>query len=363
MKIPLVDLKANYLSIKEKIDSAISNVINDTAFIGGKYVQKFEEEFAAKIKAKYCVFCSSGTSALQLAYLAHHIENKGIITTSNTFIATAEAAESLASEGVECFVDVNENGLINIDLLEQKLWDSSRFVVVPVHLYGQVVDVDLIKSKYNVEIIEDAAQAHFARYKDGSYVGSKDTTCFSFFPGKNLGGFGDSGALVTNNEDIYKYAKMYRDHGRKSKFESEIVGSNLRGDGIQAAILSVKLQHILEWNEKRKTIAKKYNEYLKDIKEIKTPVYDGNFVYHLYVIQELTSRRDELKKHLEDSGISCGIHYPVPIHKQKAFNWASESNLPITEMLASQILSLPIYPELLNEQIEYICEKVREFYV
>ncbi len=362
MKIPLVDLKTNYLSIKEEIDSAISSVINDTAFIGGKYVQKFEEEFAQKIGAKYCVGVSSGTTALQIALLAHN--KPSVITTSNTFIATAEAAESVREGSVEGFIDVTENGLIDINKLETKLWPGCNICVIPIHLYGQVVDIDVIKAKFpNILLIEDCAQAHFAKYKDGSYVGSKDTTCcFSFFPSKNLSCFGDGGAITTNDKKIYEFAKAYRDHGRRSKYESNIVGTNARLDGIQAAILSVKLQHIIEWNEQRKAIAKKYNDCLKDIKEIKTPIYDENFVYHLYVIQELTNRRDELKKCLESSDIKCGIHYPTPIHLQEAFSWAKEQKLPITEKLSKEILSLPVWPGMSIEQIEFICNKVKEFY-
>ena len=365
MKIPLVDLRANYLGIKEEIDAAIQSTIDDCAFIGGKRVEEFEKAFASMIGAKYCVFCSSGTSALQLASYAFYWPE--IITVSNSFVATAEAFESMRRDSVQCFVDVNEeDALIDIKKLETKLWPGNNVVIVPVHLFGNVVEVDKIKNLFGdperITVIEDAAQCHFGRYEDNTFVGSKNTTCFSFFPGKNLGAYGDAGALVTNDEDVYRSTKMYRDHGRWTKFESEIVGSNMRGDALQAAILSVKLNHILDWNEQRRSHAKKYNELLERIPQIKTPVYNDRFVYHLYVIRELTSRRDSLKKFLEDADIQCGIHYLLPIHKQKAFSWANEQSLPITDLLASQILSLPIYPELSNEQIEYVCSKIKEFY-
>jgi dTDP-4-amino-4,6-dideoxygalactose transaminase len=363
MKIPFVDLKANYLSIKEEIDSAIAHVIEKTAFISGPFVEEFEENFAKKIGAKYCVGVSSGTSALQIALLAH--KKQSVITTSNTFIATAESAESIRGCSIESFVDVDENGLVSIKALETKIWPGCNFCVIPVHLYGQVVDIDTIKKKFNSDvcIIEDAAQCHFGRYKDDTYVGSKNTSCFSFFPGKRLGCYGDGGAITTNDEKIYEYAKAYRDHGRKSKYESEIIGTNARLDGIQAAILSTKLNHVLDWNDKCRKIAKKYNNFLqtKNI-PIKTPDYNEQYIYHLYVIREMSGRRDELKKYLESAEIQCGIHYKIPIHKQKAFDWAKEQSLPITEMLCSEILSLPIWPELSDEQIEYTCSKINEFY-
>jgi dTDP-4-amino-4,6-dideoxygalactose transaminase len=369
MKIPLVDLKANYLSIKEEIDAAIKNVVDSCSFIGGKYLEEFEENFAKKVGAKYCIGCSSGTSALQIAMKAHGCTCDFVVPT-NTFIATAEGGEALGAS-IE-FCDVEENGLIDIDHLVDILGFNGIECAIPVHLYGNVVDVDLIKSKLNkvmphqaddLIIIEDAAQAHFAKYKDGSYVGSKNTTCFSFFPGKCIGGFGDSGCLTTNDKEIYEYAKAYRDHGRRSKYESSFIGTNLRMDALQAAILNVKLNHILDWNEKRRQCAKKYNELLSGIEQIKLPEYNENSVYHLYVIRELQGRRNELKKFLETNEMSVGIHYPVPLHRQEAFSWANdEYNLPMAEKLSGEILSLPIYPELTTEQIEFVCSKIKEFY-
>jgi dTDP-4-amino-4,6-dideoxygalactose transaminase len=371
LKIPFVDLRANYLSIKEEIDAAIKNVIDNCAFIGGPYLEEFEENFAKKVGAKYCVGCSSGTSALQIAMKAHKLNE--FVTPSNTFVATAEAGESL--DIYANFIDVDEeNGLMNLnDAVDMVGFCSDINGIVPVHLFGNVVDVDLLRQKLdnvkveNVTIIEDAAQAHFAKYNDGSYVGSKNTTCFSFFPGKCLGGFGDSGCLTTNNRDVYEFAKAFRDHGRKSKYESEIVGMNLRMDALQAAILNVKLKYILDWNTKRRSAARHYDQKLNKIKQIKIlhkmcwedPKYE-NQVFHLYVIR--TDRRDELKKFLESNGVSCGVHYPIPIHCQGAYKNNNNRKLPITEMLSKQILSLPMYPELTEEQIEYICLKVGEFY-
>jgi len=365
MKVPFVDLKANYLSIKDEIDEAIARVLETTSFIGGPFVESFEQAFAEKIGAKHCVFCASGTAALQLASYAYYLPD--IITVSNSFVATAESFESMRRGSVQDFVDVKEeDALLNEELLYEKLWPGNQVVIVPVHLFGSVVEVDDIKSIYgnpeSITVIEDAAQCHFGKYKDNTFVGSKNTTCFSFFPGKNMGAMGDAGILVTNHEDVYKAARMFRDHGRESKYESSIVGMNLRGDALQAAILSVKLEYILGWNEKRREHAKKYNELLKDVPQIKTPEYNDRFVYHLYVIRELNGKRDALKKFLESDGISCGIHYPIPIHRQKAFEWASIRELPITELLASQIVSLPIFPEMSDEQIEYVCSKVKEFY-
>jgi len=362
MKIQFVDLHANYLSCREEIDEAIAKVIEKTAFISGEFLEKFEEEFANKIGAKYCIGVSSGTSALQISFLAH--KKYSVATQANTFIATAESVESAIEGSVEHFIDVDENGLMELESLEKKVWPGCNLCIIPVHLYGQTSDVDSIKQKFDndVCIIEDCAQAHFARYNDGTYVGSKNTSAFSFFPSKRMGCFGDGGAITTNDEAVYRFAKAYRDHGRTSKYHSDFVGNNMRLDGIQAAILSVKLKHVLDWNDKCRAVARKYNELLKNIEFIKTPEYNERHIYHLYVIRELSSRRDELKKHLESNGISCGIHYPVPIHLQMAFSWANEQELPMTEKLCKEILSLSMYPELSDEQIEYVCDKIEEFY-
>lgn len=367
MKIPLVDLKANYNSIKEEIDSAIHEVIDKTAFVGGPFLEKFEEEFARKIGAKYCIGCSSGTTAIQLALLAHNANNSAVVTVPNTFIATAEAVE--ATNGWPIFCDVLETGMMNISSSIECIKDKNCDNIIPVHLFGSVVDVDILKEKLpNVTIIEDAAQAHFARYNDGKFVGSKNTTCYSFFPGKNMGSFGDAGAVTTNDTEIYEYIKAYRDHGRKTKFESDFIGNNFRMDAIQAAILSVKLKYIEQWNARRRDIARFYDQKLSDIQQLKIRhkmFWDDskyeNQVFHLYVV--LSKKRNELKKFLEGEGISCGIHYPVPIHKQKAFKKMYEGHVfPIAEKLSEQMLSLPIFPEMSNEQVEYVCSKIKEFF-
>lgn len=366
MKIPLVDLKLNYNSIKQEIDSAIQNVINKTSFIGGEFVEKFEEEFSKKIGAKYCVACSSGTTAIQLAIFAHKIENSQIITVPNTFIATVESIQATKNSPVFC--NVLADGLIDVDDAIHNMKTKKINNIIPVHLFGSVVDVDAIKQKTKSIIIEDAAQAHFARYNDNKFVGSKNTTCFSFFPGKNMGAFGDAGAVTTNNKSIYEYMKAFRDHGRKSKYESDFFGNNFRMDAIQAAILSVKLKYIDEWNQKRRKIAMLYDEKLKKIEQIKIRhkllndnINYENQVFHLYVI--LTKQRNKLKSFLENCGISCGIHYPIPIHKQKVLKKTYKNiSFNEAEKISNQMLSLPIFPELTNEQVEYICEKIKEFY-
>lgn len=367
MKIPLVDLKANYLSIKEEIDEAISKVIDETAFIGGKYLEQFEENFAKKVGSKYCVGCSSGTTAIQLALLTqgdHHI----VLTVPNTFIATVEAIKSAGDWPVFCDVS-DHNGLMRISSAIDETKRQGVRIILPVHLFGASVDVNAIVHNCSEnKIIEDAAQAHFAKYNDGSFVGSKNLTCFSFFPGKNMGAFGDAGCITTNEKDEYEFMKAYRDHGRKSKFESDFMGNNFRMDAIQAAILNVKLNHIIEWNNKRKNAARLYDQKLSKIKNIRflhnLPWEDSKYenqVFHLYVIR--TDRRDDLKKYLESKGISCGIHYPLPIHKQKVYSVDGESlSFPTAETLSKEILSLPIYPEITSEQIEYVCYNISEFF-
>jgi len=385
-KIPLVDLRANYLSIKSQIDEAISKVFENTSFIGGPILSEFESNFAKKCNAKYCIGVSSGTSAIQLAIEAYKLKyflNKypdesmnhwkydrwsKAITVSNTFIATVESAWNAKCD--ISFVDVNENGLINTKLLEQKVEEMKMFdldFVIPVHLYGQVCDMDEINRicKNKCHVIEDCAQSHFSRYSDGSVVGSKNTCCFSFFPGKSLGSFGDAGAITTNDPEIASLCKKLRNHGRDNKFDSDVFGYNYRMDTLQAAILNVKLNHIDEWNDKRRNIVKLYNEKLSSIKDIIIPKYDENYAYHLYVIR--TPKRDELLKFLNENEIECGIHYKIPVHQQKVAKFLMKSlsnkeSLPVTEKLSNEILSLPIYPELQIEDVEYICTKIKEFF-
>jgi dTDP-4-amino-4,6-dideoxygalactose transaminase len=357
--IPFVDLKAQYNSIKEEIDGAIQRVLNTTNFIMGEELIKFEEEFASFCNTKYAIGVANGSDALILSLRASGI-NKGdeIITIPNTFIATTEAITHIGGKVV--FVDIDpKTYTIDVSRIEEKITNKTK-AIIPVHFYGQSADMDpIIKfaRKYNLKIIEDAAQAHGAEYK-GKKVGSLgDVGCFSFYPAKNLGAYGDAGMITTNNEEIAKKLKLLRNHGRiTKKYEHEIEGYSSRLDNLQAAILRVKLRHLNEWNNMRRKNAKKYNELLSNMDGI-IPPYEADYakhVYHLYVIR--VGERDILREELKSNGIATGIHYPIPLHLQPAYKYLGykEGDFPVTEECSQKILSLPMYAELSEEQINEI---------
>ncbi|MCK4649033.1 DegT/DnrJ/EryC1/StrS family aminotransferase [bacterium] len=381
MRIPLVDLKSQYEEIKKEIQEAINRVLDNTAFILGEEVTKFEEEFAKFCGAKYGIGTSSGTSALHLALLSLGIgEGDEVITTPYTFTATVETIIHSGAKPV--FIDIHPRNY-NVDLqkleefikkrckissktgqLANRLTGKLVKAIIPVHLYGQPCDLDPIlelAEEYNLKVIEDACQAHGGEYK-GKRVGSiGDVGCFSFYPGKNLGAYGDGGMVVTNDEKIANKIRCLRDHGRREKYEHLIVGYNYRLDALQAAILRVKLKYLDEWNEKRRKNASIYNELLKDL-DIVIP-YEEEYVkhvYHLYVIR--TKERDEVYKFLQKKGIACGIHYPLPLHLQKAYRYLGykEGDFPVAEECAREVISLPIYPELKREEIEYIVKTLKK---
>jgi len=357
MKIPLVDLKAQYLSIKDEIDAAIADVIDHTAFIGGEQVQLFEEEFAAFCDVKHAVGVGNGTDALELALSGCGIgRGDEVITVADTFAATAEAIVFRGAHPV--LVDCDPR-TYNIDVgkIEECITERTR-AIMPVHLYGQPADMDPILElarQYNLRVIEDAAQAHGARYR-GRVVGSLgDVACFSFYPSKNLGAYGDAGAVATDNEEIASRVALLRDHGASEKYVHEVVGCNSRLDGIQAAVLRVKLRHLPAWNAARRERVGWYNELLSDL-DVVTP-YEPEWseaVYHLYVIR--VAQRDLVRQRLQEVGIATGIHYPIPLHLQPAFRYLGykESDFETTEACAGEILSLPIYAELTREQVEGI---------
>lgn len=363
--IPFSDLKAQYLSIKPEIDEAIQSVISDSAFILGKHAKRFEEEFAHFCNARYCIGVGNGTDALMLALTACGVgPSDEVITVSHTFIATAEAVTRTGAKVV--FVDIDDSYCIDPALIEKATTKRTK-AILPVHLYGLPADMDPILEiarRRNLKVIEDAAQAHGATYK-GRKVGTLgDAGCFSFYPGKNLGAYGDAGAVVTNNDQIYKKVAELRDHGRAEKYIHAVEGYNSRLDGIQAAILSVKLKHLKEWTEARRRAAKTYNQLLADIKDISVPPERENstHVYQLYVIR--TDLRDKLQKHLNENGIQTGIHYPIPLHEQPAYRYLDyrPDSLPKTRDTAREILSLPISAEITGEQIQYVSEYVRQFF-
>lgn len=366
--IPFVDLKAQYNSIKDEIDETIQNVFNNTSFIMGEELKNFEVEFARFCDVKYAIGVANGSDALILALRACGI-GKGdeVITVPHTFISTAEAISNVGGKVV--FVDIDpKTYTIDVSKIEEKINERTK-AIIPVHLYGQPADMDPIMrlaKEYNLKVIEDAAQAHEAEYK-GKKVGSiGDVGCFSFYPGKNLGAYGDAGIVVTDNEEIAEKVKLLRNHGRiTKKYEHEIEGYSSRLDNLQAAILRVKLRHLNKWNESRRKNAKKYNELLNNIGGITTP-YEADYakhVYHLYVIRVEKERRDKLREELRSEGIATGIHYPIPLHLQLAYNYLGykRGDFPITEKRSQEILSLPMFAELKEKQIIKIVESIKYY--
>lgn len=363
--IPFLNLKAQYNSIRKEIDTAISSVIKDCAFIRGKYVQKFEEEFADYCGAKYCIGVGSGTDALRLTLLALKIsEGDEIITVPNTFTATVEAIATIGARPK--FVDIEKDTYnINIKQVEKAITKRTK-AIIPVHLYGQPADMDLIleiAKKYKLLVIEDACQAHGAKYKERKVGSIGDAGCFSFFPGKNLGAYGDGGCVITNNEELADRIRLLRNHGSTTKYRHLMPGYNSRLDGLQAAILSVKLKYLDDWNSKRREKAAYYNYLFTDVKEIIKQVVINNVfnVCHLYVIQ--VKNRDKLKQCLYEKNIETGIHYPIPVHLLPAYNYLGlkEGSFLVTESVAENILSLPMFPELKENQIEKVVEEIKAF--
>ena len=364
MKIPLVDIKANYLSIKKDIDNAIQQVINNSSFIMGPFLKEFEENFAKFCKVKHAIGCSSGTTALHLALLCAGIK-KGdeVVTVPNTFIATTECISYV--NGAIKFVDVDpETALVDIDQLEKAVTPKTKAIVV-VHLYGQMPDMKRIKDitdDYDLFLIEDAAQAHAAEWRghQPGYYG--DVATFSFFPAKNLGCFGDGGAVITDNDEIAEKIRLLVNHGRSTKYEHLMEGFNYRLDALQAAILNAKLPYLPRWTELRRKHAAFYNHHLPEEVERPVEINGAKHVYYMYVIR--TQKRDELMKHLKERGVSCGIHYPLPLHLQPAYKdfGFKKGDFPVSETLAKEILSIPVYPELTEEQLNYIVDNIKQFF-
>ena len=356
---PLVDLNAQYQSIKKEIDAAMGRVIKNSAFIGGSEVRQFEEEFAAFCGAEACVGVGNGTDALYLTLRALEIgPGDEVITVSHTFVATAEAITLAGARPV--FVDISQDTmLMSPDALESAITSRTR-AIIPVHLYGQPCDMDRISEiagRHGLKVIEDAAQAHGARWR-GQRVGTLgDVGCFSFYPGKNLGAYGDGGAVVSREPDLVSKIRMLANHGRREKYVHELEGVNSRLDGLQAAILRVKLAHMEAWNAARRAHAAQYMNILAET-GIRLPAVKEHAepVWHLFVIRVLD--RDQLRAELAEVGISTGVHYPLPLHRQPAFTYLgmSEGSLPVTEVVASEVLSLPMFPELTQEQIQHLGE-------
>ncbi|HDK25516.1 MAG TPA: DegT/DnrJ/EryC1/StrS family aminotransferase [Candidatus Atribacteria bacterium] len=361
--IKFVDLQRQYHSIKSEIDKVVKDVLESSSFVLGPFTEEFEKSFAKLHNAKYCITVSSGTSALYLILKALKIgRGDKVIVPVNTFIATVEAVSLNGAKPV--FVDIDEKTYnIAPELVENYITTKTK-AIIPVHLYGQPAEMDnLIKiaKKYNLYLVEDACQAHMAQYK-GKKVGTFGiAAAFSFYPSKNLGAYGEGGAIITNNYELAEKIRMLRDHGSKQKYYHEIIGGNFRMSALQAAILSVKLKHLKEWTEKRRRIAYLYNQLLSEVDSIITP-YELPYVkhvYHLYVVR-LDKKRNEIRKKLLDMNIQTGIHYPIPLHLQKTcqFLGYKKGTFIVAEKYVRQILSLPIYPELKEEEVELIVSKL-----
>lgn len=366
MKIPFIDLKSQIASIENEIQEVISDVISDTDFINGKYNDLFCKNFADYVNAKFCIGVGNGTDGLEIALLALGIKNGDeVIVPANSFIATSEAVTNVGAKVI--FVDCQEDYYtIDANKIEEKITSKTK-CIIPVHLHGQPANMNELSDialKYNLKVLEDCAQAHGATYSDLKVGTIGDMGMFSFYPGKNLGAFGDGGAIVTNNDILAKKAKMLANHGRTDKYNHQFEGRNSRLDNIQAGILNVKLKYLKEWNDKRIDNANLYTSLLSNIEELKTPkiAEKCNSVYHLYVIR--TKYRDRLMSFLNQKGICTGIHYPIGLPFLEAYKYLKhkKDDFPVTYSYQSQILSLPMYPELTIEQIQYICNSINDFF-
>jgi dTDP-4-amino-4,6-dideoxygalactose transaminase len=363
MKIPFVDLYAQYLSIKPAIDAAIAAVIAESAFIRGTYVEAFEQAWANTFGVPHCVSCANGTDALYIAMRALGVKpGDEVITTAHSWISTSETITQAGARVVFCDTDYH-TFTIDPQLIEPKI--TSRTVgIIPVHLYGQACDMDAIMSiarKHSLWVIEDCAQAHLARYK-GKLVGTfGDIATFSFYPGKNLGAYGDAGCLVTANDRWADWAAAFARHGGKGEHVME--GINSRLDGLQAAILLAKLPYLPAWTEARRCVASYYDKMLTDIGGILTPrvAQDREHVYHLYVIR--TEKRDLLRKYLSNRRIATVLNYPkaLPFYPAYAYLGHSAEEFPIAHADQSRILSLPVYPEMSGEMMTYVVESIADF--
>jgi dTDP-4-amino-4,6-dideoxygalactose transaminase len=389
-KVPFLDLVTPHQELEDELLAVVKKAFSNAGFIGGPMVEEFERDFAQFCDAKFCVGVNSGTDALRFAFMAGGVQNGDIvITVPHTFIATTEAISQAG--GHIAFVDINEQTYTldpeklreylekncDFDPQTRKLVEraSKRKVaaVVPVHLYGQMADMDPIMAlaeKYNLVVIEDACQAHGAEYfskkantwKKAGTMGK--AAAFSFYPGKNLGACGEGGAITTDDEAMAQRMKMIRDHGQAKKYYHDIEGYNGRLDSIQAGWLSVKLHRLAKWNESRRALAHQYHELLGEMKDAVVVPYEAGWtkgVYHLYVVR--VQDREALQAHLADAGIGTGVHYPIPLHLQKAYEHLryKKGAFPVTERVAAEIVSLPMFPQLTHEQQISVTNKVLEF--
>ena len=362
--IKFLDLYQQYLSIQAEIDETIAAVIRDSAFIGGTYVNRFEEAFAAYHQARYCIGVGNGTDALEIALEALELPPRSkILVPANSFIASAEAVTRAGHRVVFCDCDP-QNYTLAVDDVRKKI-DAETRAIIAVHLYGHPADMDGlldVARAHNLKVLEDCAQAHGAEYK-GRKVGTfGEIGTFSFYPGKNLGAYGDGGAIVTNTQELADSMKMLANHGRIKKYDHEFEGRNSRLDGLQAAILSVKLRHLDRWIDHRRTLADHYRQALADLPEVILPVEEAyaKHVYHLFVIRH--PQRDRLQHYLREHDIQTGIHYPIALPKLAAYSYLEQAQ---ESMLANSIdehlLSLPIGEHLSKQDIETVAVQLKAY--
>ena len=363
MKVPFLDLKSQYASIRDEVNAALQQVLDQAAFAGGPFVAQFEQEFAAFCGSQHAIAVGSGTEALWLSLLALGVgPGDEVITAPNTFIATAEAVSFCGATPV--FVDVTEDTYtMDPERLAAAITPRTK-AVIPVHLFGQTADMDPIleiTGSRGVLVVEDACQAHGAAYKGRPAGSMGDAGCFSFYPGKNLGAYGEGGAVVTDRADLAGKLRMLRDHGQSRKYEHAVIGWNARMDGFQGAILSVKLRHLPRWNDARRRNAALYSRLLKDTEGVIVPMEApyARHVYHVYAIR--VADRDRMIRDLAGKDIQCGIHYPGTVPLQEAYRslGIGRGTFPVSERCASEFVSLPMYPELSGEQIERVVREVR----
>lgn len=363
MHVPFLNLRAAHDALRGEISKAIQDVIDASAFAGGPFVAKFEQEFAAYCNAKYSVGLGHGTEALWVVLLAKGVgPGDEVITVPSTFMATAEAISFCGAKPV--FVDIDEETYtMNPALIERAITPKTK-AIIPVHLFGQVADMDPILEiarRHGLFVLEDACQAHGAEYK-GRRAGSIGLAgAFSFYPGKNLGALGEAGATVTNDVAVKEYMEQFRDHGQRKKYYHGLVGWNARMDGIQGAVLSVKLKHLEKATEARRAHAALYNTLLVDEKKLRLPreAKDRRHVYHLYAVR--AARRDAIIDALGKINIHCGIHYPIPVHLQEAYKslGLAKGAFPVAERCAEEFISLPMFPELTRDQIETVARELK----
>lgn len=359
MKVPFVDLDAQYQQIKPEVMKAIESVLESKKFIQGPYKEEFERNFCEIAELNHAVGCSNGTSAITGALKGLGIKpGQEVILPTNTFFATAEAVVEAGGKPVLC--DIDENYGLDPEKTEAAITDKT-FGMIPVHLYGnpcEIAKLSKLARKYNLKLIEDSAQAHLARHQDQAIGTFGDASTYSFYPGKNLGAYGDAGLAAFKDKEAADYAAMFFNHGRTDKYNHEFFAGNYRMDGLQAAILNVKLKYLQTWTDQRIHAALEYDKYLKDagykVLEVRT---GDKAVYHLYIVE--VSNRDEVQSYLKTEGISSGIHYPLPLHLMNAFDGYGygRGSFPKAEKASSRILSLPIFPEITDEQVKYVAQK------